>query len=169
MSDREWVIAGRYRVLGRIGAGGMADVVRAHDEMLERDVAVKVFRSTPTGPDGTADTASGVERQRAELAALARLNHPNLTMLYDGSIVGQQGPAYLVMELIDGPSLAQAIEDGGLTEPQARIVGAQIGDALAYVHAAGMVPPSRPWSQGSRTTPRSRRGCPNPGRRCCGR
>ena len=139
MTEQGWTIAGRYRVLGRIGAGGMADVLRAHDEMLDRDVAVKVFRSVVSGPDGTTDTAKGVERQRAELAALARLNHPNLTMLYDGSIVGQQGPAYLVMELIDGPSLAQAIADGGLTESQARVVGAQIGDALAYVHTAGMV------------------------------
>jgi serine/threonine protein kinase len=135
MTDPVWRVAGRYRVVGRIGAGGMADVLRAHDELLNRDVAVKVFRSVPTTPD----TASGVERQHAELHALARLNHPNLTVLYDGSIVGQDGPAYLVMELIDGPSLAQKIDAGGLSEPQTRLLGAQIADALAYVHNAGMV------------------------------
>lgn len=135
MAEQVWRVASRYRVLGRIGAGGMADVMRAHDELLDRDVAVKVFRSLPTTPD----TATGVERQQAELRALARLNHPNLTMLYDGSIVGQDGPAYLVMELIDGGSLAEAIENGGLGVEHTVEVGAQVADALAYVHAAGMV------------------------------
>ena len=135
MSEQVWRVAERYRVLGRIGSGGMADVVRAHDELLDRDVAVKVFRSVPTTPD----TATGVERQQAELRALARLNHPNLTVLYDGSIIGQNGPAYLVMELIEGGSLAEAIADGGLGVEHTAEVGAQVADALAYVHAAGMV------------------------------
>ncbi len=135
MAEQVWRVAGRYLVLGRIGSGGMADVVRAHDELLDRDVAVKVFRSPPSTPD----TATGVERQQAELRALARLNHPNLTVLYDGSIVGQDGPAYLVMELIDGGSLAEAIENGGLGVEHTAEVGGQIADALAYVHSAGMV------------------------------
>lgn len=135
MTGSTWRVAGRYLVLGRIGSGGMADVLRAHDELLDRDVAVKVFRSVPSTPD----TAMGVERQHAELRALARLNHPNLTVLYDGSIVGQDGPAYLVMELIAGGSLAEAIENGGLGVDHTTEVGAQVADALAYVHAAGMV------------------------------
>ncbi|WP_375502821.1 serine/threonine-protein kinase [uncultured Jatrophihabitans sp.] len=135
MAEEVWRIAQRYRVLGRIGSGGMADVVRARDELLDRDVAVKVFRSLPTTPD----TAMSVERQQAELRALARLNHPNLTVLYDGSIVGQDGPAYLVMELIEGGSLAEAIENGGLGIEHTAEVGAQVADALAFVHTAGMV------------------------------
>lgn len=129
-----WVIGERYRVLGRLGAGGMAEVLRAHDEMLARDVAVKVFR-TQQVPDG----AAGFERQKVELHALARLNHPNLITLFDGSITAD-GRAYLVMELVEGPSLADRIAaDGPLPEPAVRELGVQIGSALAYVHAAGMV------------------------------
>ncbi|HEY2042459.1 MAG TPA: serine/threonine-protein kinase, partial [Jatrophihabitans sp.] len=134
-SKPAWVLGGRYRVIDRIGAGGMAEVFRAHDELLARDVAVKVFRTVPVAPD----TASGAERQMIELRALAALNHPNLITLFDGSVTGNDGPAFLVMELIDGPSLAARIDDGALPEHEAREVGIQIADALAYVHAQGMV------------------------------
>jgi serine/threonine protein kinase len=129
-----WRIGGRYRVTDRIGSGGMADVFRAHDELLERDVAVKVFRTVHATPD----TATGVERQRAELHALARLNHPSLITLFDGSVTGD-GPAYLVMELVDGPSLAERIAVAPIPECEAREVGSQIAAALAYVHDDGMV------------------------------
>lgn len=130
-----WVLAGRYRVIDRIGIGGMAEVFRAHDELLSRDVAVKVFRTQPVTPD----SATGAQRQQLELQALARLNHPNLITLFDGSITGTDGPAFLVMELINGPSLSARIATGPVPEPQAREVGIQISDALAYVHAEGMV------------------------------
>jgi eukaryotic-like serine/threonine-protein kinase len=113
----------------------MAEVFRAHDELLARDVAVKVFRNHP----GPRDSSFGADRQHLEVQALARLNHPNLITLFDGSINAADGPAFLVMELINGPSLAQRIAEGPLPEPQAREVGAQIADALAYVHADGMV------------------------------
>ena len=113
----------------------MAEVFRACDELLARDVAVKVFRALPAAPD----TASGVARQEIELRALARLNHPNLITLFDGSIGEGDARAYLVMELITGPTLAARIADGPLPEPQAREVGIQIADALAYVHGLGMV------------------------------
>ncbi len=130
-----WLLGGRYQVLELIGTGGMAEVFRAHDELLARDVAVKVFR-THLGP---ADSTSGTQRQQLELQALARLNHPNLITLYDGSIAASDGPAFLVMELINGPSLAARIAEGPLPEPQVRELGAQIADALAYVHAEGMI------------------------------
>lgn len=130
-----WLLEGRYRVVDRIGSGGMADVFRAHDELLGRDVAAKVFRAMPDGPDSSA----GTNRPNTELHALARLNHPNLVVLFDGSIDATEGPAYLVMELINGPTLAKEILDGPLPEPQARELGIQIADALAYVHAMGMV------------------------------
>ena len=81
-----WLIANRYRVTGRLGSGGMADVFRAHDELLKRDVAVKVFRTVTH-----ADTAAGAERQSAELHALARLNHPHLITLFDGSVEAKDG------------------------------------------------------------------------------
>jgi eukaryotic-like serine/threonine-protein kinase len=113
----------------------MAEVFCAHDELLARDVAIKVFRTHP----GPADSTFGVQRQQLELQALARLNHPNLITLYDGSIAANDGPAFLVMELINGPSLAARIAEGPLPEPQVRELGVQIADALAFVHAEGMI------------------------------
>jgi tRNA A-37 threonylcarbamoyl transferase component Bud32 len=129
-----WVLDGRYRVLDRLGGGGMAEVFRAHDELLDRDVAVKVFR-TVRDPD--ADGHAELRRE-LELHSLARLSHPNLITLFDGSLTGD-GPGYLVLELVDGPDLATRLHDGPLPEPLARQVCAQVADALAYVHAQGMV------------------------------
>jgi serine/threonine protein kinase len=130
-----WVLGGRYRVEQRVGSGGMAEVFRAHDELLDRDVAVKVFRSLLDDPDGS---TNGEARRELELQALAQLNHPNLITLYDG-YVGGDGPAYLVLEFVDGPDLSSRLADGPLPEPLVREVGAQLADALAYVHAHGLV------------------------------
>jgi serine/threonine protein kinase len=129
-----WVLADRYRVLDRLGSGGMADVFRAHDDQLDRDVAVKVFR-TPVDEPGN---ATAVERREIELRALAQLSHPNLITLYDANIAGAH-PAFLVTELVIGPNLADRLDAGPLPEELARTVGEQIADALAYVHARGMV------------------------------
>jgi len=134
-SSTGWLLGGRYRVIDRIGTGGMAEVFRAHDDLLGRDVAVKVFRAHAD----PADSSGGAQRQEIELQTLARLGHPNLITLFDGSIGNATGPAYLVMELINGPSLSARIADGPLVEAEARQVGIQIADALAYVHAQGMV------------------------------
>lgn len=135
--DREgpgWVLGGRYRVLDRLGNGGMAEVFRAHDELLDRDVAVKVFK-TAMDPDGQ---TLGEVRRELELQSLARLSHPNLITLFDGSVDGP-GPAYLVLELVHGPDLATRLREGPLSEAEVREIGAQLADALAYVHAHGMV------------------------------
>ena len=132
-----WVIGARYRMLERIGSGGMAEVFRARDEVLDRPVAVKVFRAEHVAHDG-AETANGVERQQLEVAALARLNHPNLIALYDGSLDAAPH-AFIVMELIEGPSLAAQIAQGPLPEASVREIGIQLADGLAYVHAQGMV------------------------------
>ena len=134
------MLGGRYRVLDRLGSGGMAEVFSARDEVLDRLVAVKVFRAEHVSHGD----AHGVERQQLEVAALARLNHPNLIALYDGSIGGRDdagagGHAYIVMELIDGPSLAARIAEGALPEASVREIGIQLADGLAYVHAQGMV------------------------------
>jgi eukaryotic-like serine/threonine-protein kinase len=130
-----WLLGGRYRVTDRIGAGGMAEVFRAHDQLLARDVAVKVFR-THSDPD---DVTGGVQRQELELQTLARLSHPNLITLFDGSIGSDGEPAFLVMELINGPSLAAQIVQAPLTEPETREIAIQIAGALAYVHSQHMV------------------------------
>ena len=129
-----WTLADRYTVLDRLGSGGMAEVFRAHDEQLDRDVAVKVFR-TPVDEPGNAHAP---ERRETELHALAQLTHPNLITLYDANLAGAS-PAFLVTELVTGPDLAARIAEGPLPEPLARTVGCQIADALAYVHASGMV------------------------------
>jgi serine/threonine protein kinase len=105
----------------------MADVYRAHDETLGRDV-------------DEADTAGG-SRRELELQALARLSHPNLITLFDGSVSdsASDGPAFLALELVEGPTLAAALSSGALPEPRVRQIGAQLADALAYIHERGMV------------------------------
>jgi serine/threonine protein kinase len=130
----EWTLAGRYRVLERLGSGGTADVFRAHDEHLDRDVAIKVFRATPDD----ADALYGAARREAELQSLARLNHPNLIRLLDGA-VGTDDPAYLVLDLVSGPDLASRLHEGALPEPEVRTIGRQIACALDYAHMQGMV------------------------------
>jgi hypothetical protein len=112
----------------------MADVFRAHDELLDRDVAVKVFRAVAN--DDCA--VQGKTRCRLELQSLAQLSHPNLITLYDGEIT-EDGAGYLVLELVPGKDLATRLRSGPLPEPEVRRIGAQIADALAYVHARGMV------------------------------
>jgi serine/threonine protein kinase len=130
-----WVLDGRYHVIDRIGAGAMAEVFGAHDSVLGRDVAVKVFRSHVDNADGS----DGMRRREVEMHALAGLNHPNLITLYDASTGGDGQPAFIVMELVDGPTLAERLATAPLAEAEARQLAVQIADALAYVHAQGMV------------------------------
>lgn len=127
------VLEGRYRLADVIGVGGMATVYLAHDDVLARDVAVKLF--PPAG------AVAEQERQRAEVAVLARLNHPGLVSLLDagtfGSGVGAQ--TYIVMELVRGPTLADLLSTGPLRPEHAAALGAQLAAALAAVHRAGVV------------------------------
>lgn len=133
MTTTGWLLDGRYRVVSRLGTGGVAEVFRAHDELLDRDVAVKVFRTMADDPD-----LNGDQRRWRELECLARLSHPNLITLFDGSLPAD-GPAYLVLELVPGSDLAARLHDGPLPEPQVREIGAQIAAALGYIHARDMV------------------------------
>jgi eukaryotic-like serine/threonine-protein kinase len=132
-SAGSWTLSGRYRVGERLGAGGTADVFRAHDDVLDRDVAIKVFR-TPLGNDELDSTA----RRDVELQSLARLNHPNLIRLLDGSVSPDE-PTYLVLDLVCGPDLATRLHDGPLPEDDVRAIGGQIAGALDYAHGMGMV------------------------------
>jgi len=116
----------RYEFGKVLGRGGMADVFRAHDRLLDREVAIKVLRS---GPDRGTDQ----ERFAAEARTLAQLSHSGLVMILDAGIeTGDQ--AFLVLELVDGPTLAQALESGPLTPERAGAVGVQLAEALAYAH-----------------------------------
>lgn len=126
--DAPPVIAGRYELGPVIGRGGTADIHRARDLRLQRDVAVKLFMRGITGPDR--------QRQATELVTLARLRHPGLIELFDAGT--DDGRAYLVMQLVSGPPLAERLRAGPLPEQAVVGLGAELADTLAYVHSHGI-------------------------------
>ncbi len=125
-------IGGRYRLLESSGRGGMADVFVAEDERLGRRVAVKVMADRLLGDAGS------FERFRREAQAVAALNHPNVVALYDAASEGDRH--YLVLELVEGPTLADRIEHEGALAPleAVRIID-QVASGLSAAHARGMV------------------------------
>jgi tRNA A-37 threonylcarbamoyl transferase component Bud32 len=130
------LVAGRYRLLERIGGGGMGAVWLASDELLGRQVAVKQVLPPPTADE----TAVAQQRQRAlrEGRIAARLSHPHAVAVYDVAL--EDGAPWLVMEYLPSRSLAEVLhEDGVLPVDQVAQVGAQVADALAATHAAGIV------------------------------
>jgi hypothetical protein len=127
------VLGGRYELGDLLGVGGVARVFKAHDRVLHRDVAVKLF--------GPGIDPSGPERERAEMRTLAGMSHLSLVTLHDAGTDHHHTPpqAYLVMALVDGRSLAEELESGPLPEAQVRDLGAHVASALAYVHGSGVV------------------------------
>ncbi|WP_285137281.1 serine/threonine protein kinase [Microbacterium sp. lyk4-40-TSB-66] len=125
------ILGARYILRERIGAGGMGRVFRARDEVLARDVAIKIFHADGTGEPEPL-------RRMSEARALAALDHPSLVTLYDARLVGEDH-VYLVMELVTGPSLQRRIEQGAI--PTAELAGilTDLAGALAVVHDAGIV------------------------------
>jgi tetratricopeptide (TPR) repeat protein/TolB-like protein len=122
---------GHYRVIEKIGAGGMGVVYRAHDEQLDRDVAIKVL------PPGTLSDESSRRRFRREAMSLAKLNHPHVGAVYD---FGQQdGIDYLVMELVTGISLDMKLTSGPLPEREAIRLGIQMVEGLEAAHGQGII------------------------------
>ncbi|MBL7260176.1 serine/threonine-protein kinase [Paractinoplanes lichenicola] len=133
--DRGQLIAGRYRLREVLGRGGMSVVWRAEDDVLGREVAVKML-----SPKLAADP--GQRRQiRDEARAVARLRHANVVAVYDYGDVVDDGRtlAYVVMELVDGRTLADMLTGGRLPWKVATLVGAQVAAALAAAHADGIV------------------------------
>jgi serine/threonine-protein kinase len=127
------VLGGRYRLDERIGAGGMGVVWRATDLMLKRRVAVKLLR-----PEYTQD-ADGRARFRAEARHAGSVSHPGIAQVYDYSEDDPAGQPYLVMELVNGPSLAWLLKEGPLDCALAmRIIG-QAARGLQAAHSAGLV------------------------------
>lgn len=122
---------GHYRVLEQIGAGGMGVVYRAHDERLNRDVALKVL------PPGTLADEAARKRFRKEALTLSRLNHPNVETVFDFDT--QEGIDFLVMELIPGVALDQKLAAGGLPEKEVLRLGIQLAEGLAAAHAEGVI------------------------------
>ncbi|MDG4835498.1 protein kinase [Micromonospora sp. WMMD967] len=130
--QRDQLLAGRYRLLERLGSGGMSAVHRAYDEVLERDVAVKVL---------VASDAGARQRIQGEARAAARLSHPHVTSVYDygeSSVDGVQVP-FVVMELLGGHTLEQRLTVGPLPPRAGLRVCAEVASALADAHARGLV------------------------------
>lgn len=126
------VIDGRYRIVRKLGAGGMADVYLAHDEVLGRRVAVKVLLSR------FADDEQFVERFRREARAAAALNHPNIVSVYDRGTVDHT--YYIVMEYLQGETLKDMIRRRGRLAPEEAIAFAlQLLSAVQYAHEHGVI------------------------------
>jgi tRNA A-37 threonylcarbamoyl transferase component Bud32 len=122
------VIAGRYVLGDLLGEGATARVHRAYDQLLGRAVAVKLFHP------GTVEL--GRDRRAQEVQALRALQHPGLVGLYDAGT--DEGHAYLVMELAEGPNLAKRLATGPLPGDEVTRLGVQLAEALAHVHAHGV-------------------------------
>ena len=122
---------GPYVIEARLGAGGMGEVYRAKDKRLHRTVALKVL------PQRLADTPGLRQRLEREAKAISSLNHPQICTLYD---IGREGEVdYLVMEFLEGETLAQRLKRGALRLPEVLELAIQIASALAAAHAAGIV------------------------------
>jgi serine/threonine protein kinase len=119
----------RFQVVEPLGKGAMADVYRAHDVVMGRPVALKLFR---VAPDELAR-----HRFEMEARALARLSHPGLVSIYATGV--RKARPYLVMELVDGPSLQSRLRDGPMTTDATARLGEQLASALAHAHANGVV------------------------------
>jgi tetratricopeptide (TPR) repeat protein/TolB-like protein len=122
---------GHYRIVQQIGAGGMGVVYRAHDEQLERDVAIKVL------PPGTLADETARKRFRKEALALARLNHPNIATIFEFS--SQDSTDYLVTEYISGLRLDEKLAAGALPEKEVIALATQLAQGLGAAHQCGIV------------------------------
>jgi serine/threonine protein kinase len=130
------VIAGRYRLEETIGRGAMGTVWRAWDEILDRVVAVKELRISDSLPPE--DRGKAFQRTHREARTAARLSHPGLVTVFD--VAEEDGRPWIIMELVEGSSLDQIIEqDGPLPPHRAAEAGRQLLSALATAHAAGVL------------------------------
>ena len=122
---------GHYGVIEKIGSGGMGEVYRAHDEQLDRDVALKVL------PIGALADEARRKLFRKEALVLAKLNHPNIATVHE---FNRQGDVdFLAMELIRGRSLREVLKEGPLAEKEIQRLGLQLSQALAVAHEHGVV------------------------------
>ncbi len=128
LADRGASVLGRYRLLQRLGAGGFGVVWSAHDELLDREVAVKVI-ALPAGEDR--------ERATREALATARLAHPAIVALYEAC--AEHDTFYLISELVHGDTLAQLIAAEALCDEEVIEIGIALTDALLHAHGRGVI------------------------------
>ncbi|WP_326578496.1 protein kinase [Streptomyces sp. NBC_00481] len=129
------LIEGRYRLLAKLGHGGMGTVWRAKDETVDREVAVKEPRVPDHLPER--ERANAFERMRREARAAARLDHPSVVNVHDVAVV--DGQPWIVMELVRGRSLGDALQEGTLGVRDAARIGLDVLGALEAAHAAGIL------------------------------
>ncbi len=122
---------GPYEVTAQIGAGGMGEVYRATDTNLKRQVAIKVL------PASVAADAERMARFQREAEVLAALNHPNIAQIH--GLEKSDGTIALVMELVEGPTLADRIAEGAIPVDEAIAIAKQIAQALEAAHERGII------------------------------
>ena len=124
-------LLGRYRIVGHLGEGGMAEVYEALDTRLDRAVAIKRV------PPHAAELPEMRERFRLEARNVSQLHHPHICSLFD--VIEHDGHDFLVMELVDGETLEARLERGPLSLEEILAVGGQVAEALIAAHSAGIV------------------------------
>src|SRR5690348_3661928 len=117
---------GPYEITGALGAGGMGEVYRARDTRLDRTVAIKVL------PSHLSDNPDLKQRFEREAKAISSLNHPHICTLYD--VGSQAGTDFLVMEYLEGETLADRLRRGPLPVAQVLSIGMEVADALDKAH-----------------------------------
>jgi eukaryotic-like serine/threonine-protein kinase len=122
---------GHYRILEKIGAGGMGEVHRALDTRLGRQVAIKVL------PEKFARSPEWIARLRREAQMLAALNHPNIAALYD--LMESEEGSFLVLELVPGKTLAERLQEGAQPVNEALAICRQIAEGLEAAHARNVI------------------------------
>ena len=133
---------GSYEIVALIGAGGMGEVYRAHDDRLNRDVAIKAL------PAAFAVDPDRLMRFRREAQLLASLNHTNIAAIY--GLEESDGVSALVLELVEGPTLADHIAVGPVPIDEALPIARQIADALETAHEQRATRPESTWSRSRR-------------------
>src|SRR5215475_11204260 len=122
---------GPYEIQSPLGAGGMGEVYRARDTRLDRTVAIKVL------PPHLSDKPAARDRFEREARSISSLNHPNICQLYD--VGSHEGTGYLVMEYMDGETLAEALRRGPLPLPQVLRYGIDLCEGLDQAHRSGVI------------------------------
>lgn len=129
------LLGGRYRLVSRLGHGGMGTVWLAHDEIVDRDVAVKEPRVPEHLSAHERDTVH--RRMRREATSAARIDHPSVVTMYD--VVVEDDKPWIVMELVRGQSLADRLQEGTLDPREAARIGLDVLNALTAAHEAGVL------------------------------